>query len=131
MSVKFTTIFFLLFHLAVGPQNKDVQKRLDRKIDFQNTFLHTKCTNNIYGSIGPTIILEVRKMTIPQDLMVELVTTSTTNRLESKLFMLYNIVRGMVPAINDEEGVSLCETRNVDFRTVYRTPIFVKRHKQD
>ena len=41
----------------------------------------------MYSSIGPTIILEVRKMTIPQDLMVELVTTSTTNRLESKLFM--------------------------------------------
>ena len=61
----------------------------------------------------------------------ELVTTSTTNRLESKLFMLYNIVRGMVPVINAEEGLPFCETRNVDFRTVYRTPIFVKRYKQD
>ena len=94
------------------------KKRLDCKIDFQNTFLHTKCTNNINGSIGPTIILEVQKMTISQDLMVELVTTSTTNRLESKLFnMLYNIVRGIETAINAVEDASLCETRNVDFRT--------------
>ena len=107
------------------------KKRLDHKIDFQNTFLHTKCTNSIYGSFGSTIILEVRKMTIPQDLMVELVTTSSTNRFESKLYMFYNIVRGMVPAINAEEGVSICETRNVDFRTVYRTPMFVKRHEHD
>ena len=75
-------------------------------------------------------------MTIPQYLMVKLsldlmLQPLQQSRLESKLFMLYNIVRGMVPAINAEEGVSLCKTRNVDFRTVYRAPIFVKRHKQD
>ena len=60
---KMTFQYFEIIKIHVSKtyyqDHKDVQKGLDRKIDFQNTFLHTKCTNNIYGSIGPTIILEV------------------------------------------------------------------------
>ena len=47
-------------------------------------------------------------MTIPQYLMVKLsldlmLQPLQQSRLESRLFMLYKIVRGMVPAINAEE----------------------------
>ena len=51
---------FLRFLLAVllGNMTSKLSEkfRLDRKIGFQNTF-HTKCTNVIIDSIGPSIIL--------------------------------------------------------------------------
>ena len=57
MLVTFSTIFFLLFHLAIGrqrcPKNWDY---VDRKIGFRKTF-YTKCLYALIESIGPSIIL--------------------------------------------------------------------------
>ena len=48
--------FLLPFHLAILASKGSEKFRLDRKIDFQNTF-YPKCINVIIDSIGPSIIL--------------------------------------------------------------------------
>ena len=54
--VTCSTIFFLLFHLAIGRPKMSKKIGLNCKIGFRNTF-YTKWINVIIDSIGPSIIL--------------------------------------------------------------------------
>ena len=54
MSITLSAVFFLPYHLAVGPQSCLDKFRLDSKIDFQRTF--TKCTTILIYGTGPSII---------------------------------------------------------------------------
>ena len=57
--IHVSNIFYhFLSVVSLGNRAKKIsEKRLDRKIDFHNTFC-TKCINDIIDSIGPSIILK-------------------------------------------------------------------------
>ena len=55
MSTTLSAVFFLPYHLAVGPQSCLNKLRLDSKIDFQRTFFK-KCTTILIDGTGPSII---------------------------------------------------------------------------
>ena len=56
MLESFSTIFFLLFHLAIGRPRCPKKLKLDSKMCFQKTF-YIKCINVTIDSIGPSVIL--------------------------------------------------------------------------